>query len=226
MFAGLIKKAISLSSKEKFEEIYFHEDRKTKRSKNFVFSVFMKGYELKEEHFEVSGKLKCIISSSDSELMLYIYNGLLELQEFRYKGYELVQDRVNFLEEKFPTSSEVVFKTLSPIAMKNKSGRFIAPDDSEYNQNLNYIANEVLQSARGDGLKEPLVLVPLEMKKQVVKLKHQEFAGLNAKQTLYVNAYRGVFRLKGNPEDLILLVQNGIGFRRNQGFGNVQLLEG
>ena len=226
MFSSLIKNAVSNSSEEKFEEIYFYGDKKTKQSKSFVFSVFMKNFEIIEDHFDVKDELKCIISTPDSELMLHIYNGLLESKKFKYTGYELSLIRVNLMKEKLPKCSEAVFKTLSPIAMKDKSGRFIAPDDNEYIHVFNYISNEILQNVRGYGLKEPLGFIPLQMKKQVVKLKHEEFAALNDQQTLYVNAYRGMFKLQGRPEDLALLVQTGIGFRRSQGFGNVQLLEG
>ena len=45
-------------------------------------------------------------------------------------------------------------------------------------------------------LKEPLTFTPIDMKKQVVKLKHEEFATLNDQQILYVNAYHGMFKLR------------------------------
>ena len=226
LFASLIKGAIKRSSEEKFNDIYFYGDKKTKQSKNFVFSVYMKDFEMGKDDFKVKGEIKLIVSSPDSELMLYIYNGLLAKREVKYKGYELALQRVNLLQEKLPTKGEALFKTLSPIAIKDKEGVFIGPEHEEYQDALNYISNEAIKSFRGYGVKQPLVLTPVGMKKQVVKLKHEEFESLNEDQILYVNAYRGTFRLKGDPEDLALITQLGLGFRRPAGFGNLQLVEG
>ena len=224
MFASIVKGAISTFSKEKFDEIYHYDDKKTKQSKSFTFSVFMKKFELAGEHFELKDDLKFILSTPDSELMLYIYNGLLSQKEYQYKGYQLSLVRVNLLKEQLPEKSEAIFKTLSPIAIKDKDGKFLAPDADEYGLTLNYVSNQTLQNVRGYGLKEPLIFTPIDMKRQVVKLKHEEFATLNDQHILYVNAYRGMFKLEGAPEDLAFLTQTGIGFRRSSGFGNVQFL--
>ena len=226
LFASVIKGAIKNSSEEKFQEVYFYGEKKTKQSKNFVFSVFMKEFKIVEDDFEVKGDIKLIISSPDSELMLYIYNGLLAKREIKYKGYELTLQRVNLLKEKLPTKGEAVFKTLSPIAVKGKNGGFLDLEDEEYNDALNYISDEMVRSFRGYGLKAALEFVPVAMNKQVVKLKHEEFKELNEDQILYVNAYRGTFRLKGDPEDLVLITQMGLGFRRSIGFGALQLVDG
>jgi len=226
LFASIIKGAIENSSEEKFNEIYFFGDKKTKQSKNFCFSIFMKDFEMIKDDFEIKGEIKLIVSSPDSELMLYIYNGMLAKKEVTYKGYELILQRVNLLKEQLPTKFEALFKTLSPIAVKGKNGAFIDLGDEEYNDALAYISNEMIRGYRGYGLKTPLEFIPIGMKKQVVKLRHEEFETLNEEQILYVNAYRGTFRLKGDPEDLALIAQLGLGFRRSSGFGNVQLVEG
>jgi CRISPR-associated endoribonuclease Cas6 len=186
----------------------------------------MKDFEMKKDDFEIKGDVKLIVSSPDSELILYIYNGLLAKREIKYKGYNLLLQRVNLLKEQLPTKDEALFKTLSPIAVKGKNGAFIGPEEEEYNEALNYISNEMIKGFRGYGLKKPLEFMLVGMKKQVVKLKHDEFESLNEDQILYVNAYRGTFRLKGDPEDLALISQMGFGFRRSTGFGNVQLIEG
>lgn len=226
LFISLIKHAIENSSAEKFQEIYYYEDKKSKKSKNFVFSVFMKDFEIVDDHFEVKGDIKLIVSSPDSELMLYIYNGLLAKRKINYKDYDLNLQRVNLLKEQLPSMDEAVFKTLSPIAIRGKKGAFLDLEDEEYSHALNYISGEMLKDFRGFGLKKPLEFIPVGMKKQIVKLKHEEFEALNEDKILYVNAYRGMFRLKGDPEDLKLITQLGLGFRRSSGFGNIQLVEG
>jgi len=226
LFASVIKGAIENYSKEKFQEIYYFGDKKTKQSKNFCFSVFMKNFKMVKGDFEMKGDIKLIVSSPDSELMLYIYNGLLAKREVKYKDYKLILQRVNLLKEQLPTRDEALFKTVSPIAVKGKNGAFLDLEDEEYNEALTYISDEMIRGFRGYGLKAPLEFVPVGMKKQVVKLKHEEFKDLNEEQILYVNAYRGMFKLKGDPEDLALITQLGLGFRRSGGFGNLQLVEG
>jgi len=226
MCTSVIKGAIKNSSEEKFNEIYYFEDKKSKQSKNFVFSVYLKGYEMVEDIFVVKGDIKLNISSPDSELMLYIYNGLLAKKEIFYKGFELSLQRVNLLKEQLPTTNDALFKTLSPIAVKGKEGGFLEVEDEAFGDALNYITDEMLKDYRGYGLKEPLKFTPVGMKKQVVKLKHEEFKDLNDDHILYVNAHRGMFRLKGDLEDLKLVTQLGFGFRRSMGFGNIQLVEG
>lgn len=226
LFSSLIKNAISTSSEEKFVEVYYYGDKKTKQSKSFTFSVFMRNFEIAGECFEVKDEIRCIISSPEAELILHIYNGLLTAKEFQHKNYRLSLKRINLMKEQLPTKSEALFKTLSPIAIKSKKGEFIAPNHEEYDEALNYISNEIIKNIRESGLKEKLAFVPLQMKKQVVKQQHESFEALNENKTLYVEAYRGTFKLKGNAEDLALLTQTGLGFRRSQGFGNIQLVDG
>ena len=226
LFASIIKGAISETSKEKFDEIYFFGDKKSKKSKNFVFSVYMKEFKMVKDDFEIKDEIRFIVSSPDPEIILHIYNGLLAKREIKYKGYKLSLQRVNLLKEQLPTQGEALFKTLSPIAVKGKDGAFLDLEDEEFGDALNYISDEMLNDFRGYGLKEPLEMTPVDLKKQIVKLKHEGFATLNDAHILYVNAYRGTFKLKGDPEDLKLITQLGLGFRRSSGFGNIQLVEG
>jgi len=77
LMASVIKGAISSSSEEKFEEIYHYEDKKTKQSKSFCFSVFRSQFEMVEAEFKTKDGFSLISSTPDSELLLHIFNGLL-----------------------------------------------------------------------------------------------------------------------------------------------------
>ena len=224
LFASLIKKAIAHSSSEFYEEMYLYNDKKTKRSKNFTFSVFLNDYSIEKDEIDVKGNIKWVISSPSDKFILFLYNGLLDNKKFNYKEKTLILDKVRLMNEILPKESEVIFKTLSPIVIKNKIGKFIGPEDSEYIEALNYICNQNLKNIRGTGLKKALNFVPIQMKKQVVKQKHEEFKSINEEGILYVTAYRGIFKLEGDIEDLRLLTQAGLGFRRSQGFGLLALM--
>jgi CRISPR-associated endoribonuclease Cas6 len=226
LFVSKIKKALSISSPELMDELYRYENKKNKKSKSFTFSVFMEDFERVGEEFNIKGNIKWTISSPDSEFMLYLYNGLLATKNFTYQNYNLTLQNIQLVKEQIPKTNEVLFTTLSPIAIKNQTGRFISPNDEEYEGALNYICDLTLKNIRGEGLKKPLKFIPVDMKKQVVKLKHEEFNALNDKSILYVNAYRGSFKLVGDVVDLQLLSQSGVGYRRSQGFGNIKVLVG
>jgi len=42
---------------------------------------------------------------------------------------------------------------------------------------------------------------------------------------MVLTTYKGTFCLKGDPEDLQLLYQTGIGLRTGQGFGMVEVIK-
>ncbi|UZN01390.1 hypothetical protein OL548_33990 (plasmid) [Lysinibacillus sp. MHQ-1] len=57
-----------------------------------------------------------------------------------------------------------------------------------------------------------------------MQLKHDKFAKLNDKGILYMNAHEGNFILEGHPEDLSILTQAGLGFRRALFFGHIEMI--
>ena len=117
---------------------------------------------------------------------------------------------------------EAVFKTISPIFIKGKDKRDIAAEDPNFGEELNYISEQILLNYRGYGLTEKLEFQPIDMKKKVVKLDIEAFG--DKRKLLSVDAYEGIFKLRGNPVDLTELNQLGLGFRRGQGFGAIELL--
>lgn len=224
MFASFIKYAISLSKEQKVEELYTFAGKSNKQTKGFTYSVYLHGFKQMGDEITVHDQIKWIISSNDPEFMLYLYNGILAAKIFNYQGYSLKLQNIRFLKEKLPKASATTFSTLSPLAIKNKNGQFLSPQHPEYEAELNYICNLTLLHNRGEGLKQPLEFKNINMKKHVVQLKHEAFKSLNQKSILYVEAYKGLFQLKGNIEDLQFLSVSGIGFKRSIGFGNVQVL--
>lgn len=224
LFSSLLKKAFSNSSKDKMKELYEYENKKNKKSKSLTFAVFFKDFEIKKDIVYAKDGIVWTVSSNEIDTMIHLNNGLLDIKEFKYQDYSLQFEKVRLIQEKLPQTKEATFKTLSPITIKNKNGNFISPEHLDYAVTFSYICNLILKNIRGYGLQEPIEFIPIRMKKQVVKLKHKEFEHLNNEGVLYVNAYKGTFKLKGNIEDLRLLSQVGLGFRRNQGFGMISLI--
>ncbi|AOT70855.1 CRISPR-associated endoribonuclease Cas6 [Geosporobacter ferrireducens] len=224
MFVSLIKEALKISDSDYFQKLYKYGDAANKQSKNFTFAVYMKDYEIADEIFSIKDKVVLNISSPDLEFMIKVYNGLLKLNQFKYKDYLLNKIRIDLVKEKEITSSEVMLKTLSPICIKTKNHRFMKPEDETYVDELNYIADIVLRNYRGQGLQEKLDFIPLQMKKTVVKEEIRDYKANTGDKHLQIHAYAGTFKLKGNVDDLKDLYALGISFKRNQGFGMVEVI--
>ena len=153
-----------------------------------------------------------------------IYNGFVKKKQYKYKEYELKKIRVDLVKEKKITKEQVIFKTLSPICVKNKEGKFLDIDDNEYLKELNYVTNMILNNYRGYGLKRELSFESLDMKKVVVKEPLRDFKKVTNREYQYVNAFKGKFELIGDIEDLNDIYKLGIGFKRGQAFGNLDVV--
>ncbi len=224
MIVSLIKDSIKQNNKDYYEKLYLYDGKKNKQIKNFTFSVFMNGYEINGEVAEIKNGITVIISTPDLELGINLYNGLLNTKEFRYKSFKIEKQYISLIKEKTINEEEVTFKTLSPIAVKNKEGKFIDINNNDYEKELNYISDLTLKTHRGYGLKQPLKFIPISMRKVVVKEDISGFKQVTSKNIMYVNSYSGIFKLIGAREDLEELYKSGLGYRRSQGFGNVDLV--
>lgn len=222
---SLVKEALKKVDIDYFNKLYHFEDGKTnKKAKDFCFSVYMKGYEKKGDIFLIEDKVIINFSSPSYEFMINLYNGLLKMNNFNYKNFDLNKVRVNLVKEKSINDRRVTFRTLSPIHIKDKNNRALDIEDKNFVKELNYITNKTLESYRGTGLKEELKFIPSKnMKKRVVKQDIRAFREKTNKPYFYVNSYVGEFQLEGDIKDLEDIYLLGIGFKRSQGFGMVEI---
>lgn len=223
---SLIKEAIKKSSKDYFENLYYYNDKNNKASKNFTFSFFIKDYKINGNNFLVKDRVILYISTPDLELGLHIYNGIINTKNLRYKEYEMDRLRVSLVKESNIAEDSVVFNTLSPICIKDNYGKFLDIDDENYVDELNYISNIILENYRGYGLKRKFEFENISLKKVVVKEPLREFKEITNKEYKFVNSYKGRFMLRGDSEDLNDIYKLGIGFKRGQCFGNLEVVNG
>lgn len=225
MFVSLIKEALKKVNNEYYKKLYFFGDKKNKRIKNFCTAVFLKDFKIDNNTIHINDEVIIYISTADYEFGINIYNALLNIKDFTYKNqYNLKKVRISLVKEKKINEEEVVFKTMSPICIKDKNDHYLNPDDENYENELNYVVNTQLDALRGYGLKRPLIFEKVLMNKIVVKEDISDFKNITDKEIYYVNAYKGIFKLNGDVEDLNLIYQSGIGFRRGQAFGMVDLV--
>lgn len=224
MICSLIKNAIQNGDKDLFDEIYLYEDKKNKKIKDFTFSIYLNHFEVTENYVEVKGDLSVTISTPNYNLGIAIYNGLLKIKTFEYKDYKLEVKHVTLLKEGKVNSDLIRCKTLSPIFIRDRDGKGIDINDDKYEDALNYICNIYLQTYRGSGLKERLKFTPINMKKVVVKEEISGFKASTGKKFIFIDSYKGLFNLEGNIDDLQILLEAGVGYRRSEGFGLIDLM--
>ena len=179
---SLIKEAIKKSSQDYYKNLYFYKDKSNKTSKNFTYSFYIKGYEIDGEDFIVKDRVVMYISTPDLELGLHIYNGLINKKTIRYKNYEMTTLRVDLVKESNIYGEEAVFNTLSPICIKDSSGKFLDFSHENYIKELNYIVNTVLKNYRGYGIKRNIEFENLDLKKVVVKEPFSKFQNITKRQ--------------------------------------------
>ena len=166
------------------------------------------------------------ISTPDLELGLHIYNGIINNKTIKYKNYEITRLRVDLVKESDIYGEEAIFNTLSPVCIKDSSGKFLDFNNENYVKELNYIVDIVLKNYRGYGIKKYIEFENLDLKKVVVKEPFREFQRVTKREYQCVNSYKGRFILRGDNEDLNDIYKLGLGFKRGQGFGNLEVVNG
>lgn len=226
MFVSLIKEALKISNEDYYQKLYFYDgDKKNKKSKNFCFSVYISGFKKEDNIFKVEDKVILYISSPDYEFAFNLYNGLLKMGNFSYKKeYKLTKKNITLIKEKSINSKEVIFNALSPICIKDIDNKPLDINEIEFLKELNYITDKILKNYRGYGLNKKLQFIPLKMKKRVVKEYIKNFENNTGKKDYYINGYMGIFKLIGDIEDLKDIYNLGLGFKRSQGFGMIEVL--
>ncbi|RTZ69528.1 MAG: hypothetical protein DSZ30_02405, partial [Aquificaceae bacterium] len=136
------------------------------------------------------------------------------------------------LEEKISeNTSKLVFKTLSPIHLKDKSGKVVESTDPKFEEEFNKVQKRIFET-----LGNPYSWIKIKpkrcgknlnyfcVKKKVVKLKLAGYERETQRGYLKILSHEGIFELEGNPEVLKKLYQKGLGQRTAEGFGMCEVL--
>jgi CRISPR-associated endoribonuclease Cas6 len=225
MILSLIKSNLLKENPLLFEKLYKDSENYEFRTKPFTYSVKFENFKIKDEEVTLEKHAWLTISTCDFVIGSIIYNSFLKEKVYEYQNkYKLEIGKVNVLKEKNIHSNEVVFKTLSPVILKNRTGEFLKIEDTNYEKELNYITDKVIKSYRGTGLKQEIKFEPVLMKKRVIKEKIAEFTEKTGKEIYYITGYEGIFKLTGDKEDLSLIYKMGIGVRRSSGGGCLEIV--
>jgi len=210
-FVSLLKEAIKQANPTCFERYY----SRLHTLKPFTFSLFFPELTGNEgEDFHVGSKAILSFSTFSPEVMTSVYNGLLQIRE-----YPIFENKIRlynvFLRPRIViTEGRVQFKTMAPVLVNTKgnSNWYLLPGDKGFEEGLNFSVRELCRVFLGmpDATVE---FRPIAIRRKVVRHYNMHMQGLV-----------GIFELRGSPEVLDLIYRVGLGVRRSQGFGMLEVV--
>jgi CRISPR-associated endoribonuclease Cas6 len=232
---SLIKEAINAGQNvsEIYEKYYLKEARKMKP---FTFSVNFKTDDTCHEKgcLRLSKpKLDLFFSASDPVFLIYVYNGLVQLKKDYplFPGLKAKVAHFNLEQQKNFRSNEAVFKTCSPILVRDtnasgKSSGYITASNPEFENRLFHSVNSMskaLMNSKSSLKQEDFAVEMINFK--TVRISH--YSEKDARQGTkreQLDATTGTIKIKAPANVLQLIYDAGIGAKRSQGFGMLEML--
>lgn len=214
-FISFFKKAIS-----EYMDGFFYDDlyQSGAKKKNLVWSVKFEKPQFKDGVMILEGKkVFMTLKIGDAQTALIYYSSLLGMKDRMYPvGNDnfLTLRRIKMLRENEIVEDIAVFKIFSPINLREHN--------EETNKDWYYsFGDEKFE----EKLKES-ILIDLPYLKQEVSALSFDFSGLKKVIVpafeLKIPATIGTFAVKGDKRVINHILMNGIGSRRNSGFGLVE----
>jgi CRISPR-associated endoribonuclease Cas6 len=211
-FAALLKESLKTANKDLFIRYY----ERLHVLKPFTFTVYFPELAGEEgSRFNVGSRAILHFSTSSYEVGTYIYNGLLAHSMFPL--FENTLELVHlYLRRPIILKQEaVVFKAMSPVLVNNKGNPdwYLLPGESGFDEGLRFAISEVARAFLENGDVD-IEFHPIRIQRKVVRHYNMDMQG-----------FTGIFELRGHPEVLNLIYQVGLGVRRSQGFGMLEVVQ-
>jgi CRISPR-associated endoribonuclease Cas6 len=206
-FLSLLKQTIELSTKPMLKHVFYSEHT----LKPFTFSVYFPEIGKQEEKSEINVGKRAILNFStfDLELAAHLYNGFLKTKTFKLFDNELTFEKIQMRQSNQIRSDKVVFKTLSPVLINNlgSSEWFLVPGEKGFSEGLEFSIHEMTREfLKTDNI--AFHFKPLQFNRKPVW-----------HYNMHRSSFTGVFEIQSTPELLQLIYDIGLGVRRGQGFG-------
>jgi len=219
------------SGERRFPVLFFYDQRKNKAPKPFGFAVRFthdkERFAKEQEWLYFTSPLFLYLSVFEAGPFIDFYNGFLQEPIYPFLKEEFVLPRpvsILPLREKKILKEGARFRTLSPILIEDASQKPILPeeDPQAFLRELNYYADTMLSGVRGRGFLRELGFEPLRLRKEVVK--HAIKKGEKESRVYTFTCFSGEFLIRGDPQDLYDIQILGLGRRRAQGFGMLEVV--
>ncbi|WP_281951881.1 CRISPR-associated endoribonuclease Cas6 [Nitrosophilus kaiyonis] len=215
-FLAFIKEALKHTEEGKRLYDYYFNKRKN-LSKPFTFSIHINPKQKITNRF-LTNNIKFYFSTNNLILTTLIYNGIKKLEK-----YDPFDTNIKFTIDIFPIYQKnirldkAIFKSLSPILVrniKNKKGKgYLTFDHENFIQNLKYNLNNLSKNFLDKEIMIKDIDIQIFEAKRVIVPTYGGEIGNNL-----------VFQLKAPNELLKLIYDIGIGAKRSQGYGMVEVL--
>lgn len=218
-FMHFIKDSLSNANGGK----YYNQFYNGAEEKKFTFAIFLdKPQFQKDEIVLASNRVKMLFSASDKMAGYLFYSSFLERKKKEYpmeKGNTIQLISVRNLREKEILSNQILVKTNSPLVVRKhtKEGNKDYYYSFEKEEFLVEAKQTMKRQLRKAGFSETVIedvnLLPVKCRKVIVT-----HYGCKIETTV------GNFLLEGNKSVLSYFLQAGIGSRKSEGFGMLELL--
>lgn len=215
-FLSLLKKCFQQASPEVFK--YFYETGTT--MKPFTFGVYLPQPRFEKDVVRLqANEITLNFSTFAADLGIYFYNSIIKNRFTPYplpRGNKLTLKRVALQKERRIDSTEMLFKTLSPILVRRHGKE--TNDDSYLTKNDDLFIPQMEENIRVMleqlyGKAEQVEFLPVKLKDSF-PIKH--FGQ-------YMDGHTGLFKLTGAMKALDFIYKCGIGSRRSEGFGCIEV---
>lgn len=187
----------------------------------YTFSAYFPELKGREGNFFITGnKLILSFSTCSEEVIASFYNGLICKRKYSLlPTTNHLSVRYISLGRRVAIQGRVaVFRTVSPvlISTRGKANHYLLPQGEEleaFEEGLKFAVMEAAQAFLGEGVDTSIRFQPLSVRSRVIY-------HYNAK----LRGFVGVFALEAAPALLNLLYDIGLGARRSQGFGMLDLV--
>ncbi len=230
-FASMIKEALrQADATSKLYELYYGNAKKN-RPKPFTFAVKLNisGVEKSTVNYLKPGNpfVSFYISSNDYEFTMTVYNGLLKLKQYAIYNNAIIIDRFNLLPEKTFPESKAVFDIFSPIVVRkvdeNRKGTgYVHVNDSTYKQMLFYSIRSQCKFL-GDSYLLNNDDITMDTS-SAFTVKIPNYNKKNPDKPEVITATDGCIAIQAPHEVLQLIYDIGLGARRSQGFGMLEVV--
>ncbi len=227
-FSSMIKEALRKEN-EKLYALYYGNN-KTNRPKPFTFGVKLNVKKVVKKdinYLELENpNVQFYISTNDYEFLTSVYNGLLQLKHYPvYKNIVSIQ-RFNIINPKEFNESKAIFDIFSPVVVRRvtndrKGIGYAQVNDDDYTQMFFYNIKSLCKFL-GDSycLSESDVKIDTS-KACTVKIPHYNKRNPNNPEIIV--AADGSLTIEAPHEVLQLMYDIGLGARRSQGFGMLEV---
>lgn len=218
-FLSLLKDCFKHQSLKVFEKLYGSGTP----MKPFTFGIFLPQPRFVHNTIKLnSNAITMNFSTVYPELGTYFYSSLIKKwkrsEAYPLPGCNSLQLKRVSLQTEIPiTSSEMVFKTLSPFLVRlhhqqSNHDEYLTKKHHLFISQLEKIISVMLEELTG--AQDRVKFIPVKIN-QCIPIKH--FGTL-------VGGNTGVFKLIGRPDVLDFIYKAGVGSRRSEGFGLLEVV--